>query len=294
MIVLAFVLSEYETISGIPETVEITASQPATIYYTLDGTLPDGYSTPYTGPIRMPTDSGTVILSAVAYYIVDSVLVPSGVISEVFSTDISDITRAKYVFFDGISYPGGLDIPFYFDAAGDPVFFLDIPPEDLDFILSDRDRDGTFVGTDNQVGALMPSETGSTIDDPTPLFSSANNQLEFRSDAKYIKIDGRASAEQPLSVRIINGPHMSLRNSRTSWGGIDYINFGNSNHKSGSLTRYFYNRDKKVIVFSYFDTTIGKWVNSIQDLPDPVEPPPRPITQTPFVVKWLPYGKHQA
>jgi len=296
MIVISLTPSDKEIISGIPQTVEISTNIPSTIYYTLDGTLPTPLTSVYTEPIYLPTMSGMVTISAVAYYFDGYSVVPSAVLTHMYATDVTDLNRTRYVFFEGIvySYPGGADIPLYYDYDGNPIFYIDTPLSDLEIIEPSTNRDGQEIGTDTEVVRLPYQYTGSIIDDAPPPFSSANNQEEFRSDARHILVDGRASAAARPSIDIINGPLMSLRDSRNSWGGVDYINLGKSNYFSGSATRYNFDRDKNVIVFSYFDSNSCRWVKSIQDLPPAPSDLPRPRYSSPHVYKWFQYGRYQS
>ncbi len=293
MITLTITPSEHEVISGIPQSVEITTNLPSTIYYTLDGTMPSLLSDVYVGPITLPTLSGSVVVSAVAYYLDEDTIVPSSILTETYTTDVTALNRTRYVFFEGIvySYPGGADIPFYYDHAGDPVFYIDIPASEIEFLQSETDAAGNYLGTDNQISIINPDYTGSLQDNTAPAYSSANNPGEFRPDAAFIEVDGRASAPVPVQVNILNGPLISLRNSRTSWSGIDYRTHGSENYFSGSATKYHYNREKNVIVFSYFDSNSSRWIKSIQDLPPVPENLPRPQYGPPHVYKWFMYGR---
>lgn len=295
MIIITLTPSEKEIISGIPQYVELSTNLPSTIYYTIDGTVPTPLSSVYTEQIALPTYSGMVTISAIAYYFDGYATVPSAILTQTYGTDNTDLGRTRYVFHEGIvySYPGGADIPLYYDFDGEPVLYIDTPLSELEIIQPDRAPDGSVIGTDNQVEMLAPEYTGSVIDDSPPLFSYANNQEEVRTDALYLLVDGRASTPNKPSVDIINGPLMSLRNSRGSWSGIDYINLGKSNYFSGSATRYHYDRSKNVIVFSYFDTNSCRWVRSIQDLPPAPTDLPTPRYSNPHVFKWFTYGRHQ-
>ena len=298
MITLTLIPSQIEIISGIPKTVQFSTNIPATVYYTLDGTLPTTLSPIATGPISLPTNENSVTVSAVAYYFDGYSLVPSAVLSHIFFTDQSALDRTRYVFFEGIvySYPGGLNIPFYFDAAGDPSFFLDIPPDEIDFIQSDTNSIGEFIGLDTAVIPVDPSFTSTYDDDPAPAFADGNDPENFRSDAQFIQIDGRASAPNPPVIDFINGPLMSLRNSRNSWSGVDFIDTYGTNYISGSATKYHYDRDKKVIVFYYFDSNSSRWVKSIQDLPADTTTgkTPPPTFSNPLVFHWFPFGRPQS
>ena len=58
--------SPLQKVAGIPQTVTIEANVPATIFYTLDGTIPDTTSRVAIGPITLPTNENTVVLQAFA------------------------------------------------------------------------------------------------------------------------------------------------------------------------------------------------------------------------------------
>lgn len=296
MIILSISKSDKEIISGIPQSIEISTNLPSTIYYTLDGYMPSPLSSVYVEPVYLPTTVGSITVSAIAYYFDGYAIVPSAILTQTYGTDNTALNRTRYVFFEGVvySYPGGANIPLYYDHAGEPVFYIDTPLSELEIIQPSTLPDGTVVGTDDQVQRISPEYTGSIIDDSPPLHSSANNQDEVRTDAMYLLVDGRASAANRPSVDIINGHLMTLRNSRTSWNGIDYVNLGNSNYFSGSATRYHYDRNKNVIVFSYFDSNSCRWVRSIQDLPPAPDGLPRPHYTNPHVFKWFTYGRHQS
>jgi hypothetical protein len=293
VVTVTFTPSEDETVSGIPDTVAIAVNVSATIYYTLDGTLPTLFSSVYVDPVELPTDENSVTLSAIAYYLDEmAMLVPTAVLSETYSTDHTDIDRTRYLHFEGVvySYPGGLDIPYYYDENGDVTFSLDIEESNLLFIDSDRDVAGNFVGTTNEVDPVDPDETATLIDNVIAPFSSPNNST-FNPEAYLIQIDGRAGAPEQV-VKLINGPYMSLRNLRTSYGGIEHYNIRGSRYVSGDATRYSINREKGIIVFNYFDTNTNRWVKSIQDL----EPAPAQASAAfspPLVFHWFNMGRHQ-
>lgn len=296
VVTLTFTPSETEIIAGIPESVEISSNSPATIYYTLDGTLPTLLSSIYTSAITLPTDENAVTLSAVAYYVDQGVQVPSAVLSNTYYTDQSDLNRTRWIFFEGVvySYPGGQDIPFYYDVNGDVSYEIDVDPAELDFIEPSRTRLGEEVGTDNEVTPVDPDETASLIDNEIPEFSTPNGDAPFKPSAKFILIDSRDGAEEQ-SVRLINGPYMSLRDSKRYFNGIDFYRLQGHNHISGSLTKIHYNRQKGVMVAYYFDSAESRWVKSISDLETPDTPPNQGQIRitNPLVFKWFNFGRQQ-
>jgi hypothetical protein len=59
-------------IPGIPATIAITTSEPCTIFYTLNNTVPNTFSPIYASPIQMPSNLLTVYLQVYATNGIDS------------------------------------------------------------------------------------------------------------------------------------------------------------------------------------------------------------------------------
>lgn len=297
---ITFDPSEEETVSGIPNTVAVETSDPATIYYTLDGTLPTLFTTVYTDPIKLPTNQNSVSLSVIAYYL-DGYgnLVPSAVLSNIYSTDWSEFAESsRFLHFEGVvySYPGGLDIPFYYDASGEVLFSIDIPEDDLfssdvEFLESDQDVDGNVLITEQDVGPASPDTMASSVGRSRARFSTPNSEI-FDPEAYVIQIDGRDGAGDQV-VQLINGPFMSLRDLKTSYGGVEFYNIQGENYISGDAAKPLVNREKGIIVFNYFDTNSGRFVKSIQKLAPATRPINGPPVVIPMVFHWFLYGRQQ-
>lgn len=298
-----------EIISGIPRFVEISSSSPATIYYTLDGSLPNQLSNVFTGPIELPTDKNTVTLSAVGYFLDGyNNLVPTPVLSNIYSPDQSDITdpvighggvqglsgRSRFLFFEGIVYifPGGLNIPFWYDSSGSASVFLDVPADQLDFIESNRNEDGSHRTLPLDIDRISAEETANLFDNNFQVFDTPDSDT-FNPDALYIVVDGR-SGDNLESTLLINGPHMDLRDPRRNFRGLDFYSFNNTNFRSGNMAGYHYDRDREIIVFYYNDTKSNRWIKSIQHL-EPVDTSalPKPFFGNPVVFKWFNWGRMQ-
>lgn len=297
IVTLTFTAQNDEIISGIPRFVEITSSEPASIYYTLDGTLPSQLSTAYTGPIEMPKGENSVTLSAVGY-VVDQFenVTPTPVLSNVYYSDVSEITKTRYFFFEGIvyMYPGGLDLPFWYDSSGNESVFIDVLEEELDNItlIPDRDELGAHRETDNEVSRIDPERTATLIDNDFKLFDTPDSDT-FNPEALFIRIDGRNETNTD-DVLLINGPHLSLRDPRRNYAGLDFYSNKNTNYRSSNFARSYYNRDKGIVVFYYYDTNNGRWVQSIQNLPDmDTSNLVKPSMGNPVVFKWFNFGRHQ-
>lgn len=294
VVTLTFVGRGHEKVAGIPEFVEIISGVAATIYYTLDGSLPTPLSTLYSGPVQMPTDVSSVVLSAVGYYFDGYGLVPTTVLSNRYGPDWSELRTAKFLTFDGITYmyPGGLNIPYWYDSSGEASVFLDVPPEDLSFIVSDRNADGSDRDSEVDFASVPPEKTGTRFDDNFDEFSS-DDEDTFNPDALFILIDG-TKPQDPADVTLINGPHMSLRDPRRNFRGLDFYSVNGTNYMSGSMLRYHIDRSKGIMAFYYFDSNSSRWVKSIQPLANTLNTvSPIQANSTPLVFKWNNYGRVQ-
>lgn len=78
--------SSEQIVSGIPKTVSVATNVPSTIFYTLDGTEPNLFSTIYTGPIFLPYAGFSVTLNVMA---TDGTNY-SPIVSETYQTNIVD------------------------------------------------------------------------------------------------------------------------------------------------------------------------------------------------------------
>lgn len=295
VVVLSFLNDEEEYISGIPRFVTIQSSEPAIIYYTIDGSIPNQLSQVYSDPIEMPIDGKAITLSAVGYYLDNlSNLVPTAILSNIYYTDQSDINKAKYVLYEGIvyMYPGGLDIPFLYDSAGAAAYFTDIPLEDLTFIESVRNSDGSQRELENEVSLFSYGRTSTYSKYQYNEFDTPTSDY-FNPDSLFILIDGRQEHLDGY-VKLFNGPHMDLRDPRRNFIGLDFYSHKTTNYRSTHATKSYYDRDKNIIVFYYFDTNMTKWVKSIQTLPDmDASKLLKPSMSSPVVFKWFNWGRVQ-
>lgn len=293
LITLSFKELGGQIIAGIPRFVEVLSSAPATIYYTLDGSLPNQLSTPYTQAIEMPTSSGEVILSAVGYFVDGySNLVPTPVLSNIYRTDVSDLSQ--FLLFDGIvyMYPNGQNIPFWYDKDGSASVFLDVPPDQIEFPISERDSIGLEIPGATGFDKQNPAETASAFDNDYQLFDQPSSDT-FNPEALFILVDGR-NPSNINDVLLINGPHMDLRDPRKNFGGLDFYSYHGTVYRSGSFTRHYYDRDREVIVFYYFDSNTGRWVKSIQKLEKrDAKALPKPTFSNPVVFQWFNFGRQQ-
>jgi hypothetical protein len=290
-IVITFTPLGQELISGIPNQVKITTNQPSIIYYTLDGTLPTVFSPQYFEPIQMPTDSGSVTLSVIAYFLDDhDSLVPSNIVSKTYQTDSSDIAANMRRLFAGVMYmyPGGLDIPYWYDYVGDVKISIDVPVEEFESSLkpSERNSDGSY--RENVEGGVT-KYISQTVNSP---YSTPSDLNLFDPKALHIVIDGRS--ENLDEVILSNSPHMWLVDPSKDLS-KEFRKEADAHHRSTGLMKAYYDRQSEIIVFYYVDTLTGRSIKSIQKLPK-ITPllTHNSVISNPLTFQWFKWGRHQS
>jgi len=268
-----------DLVAGIPQLVELATNLPATVYFTLDGSEPTAYSPVYVSPIQLPTalrvrlralaisgpDQGTLDLTFSA---------SPGLIGETrkgtFTGIVVDAYGVPEVVVDG--YGPNIDHPvtdneFTVDV---PVRGSDIPLVGLETKYSRTGFDGEGPGTLISIGfpTKEEQEHASAID---PRASSPNNDnVYFNPRSQFVVIDGR-DGYQDQSVFIINRPMGGTMDDTKYLGGKSL--YEPAPYISGSLVRHFYNYEKGIAVFYYFDGNECRWIKSIQKLQEPPLPP---------------------
>jgi len=286
---LIFEESEEQIIAGFPASVAILYSEPASlIYYTVDGSAPTMFSSIYTDPVLLPTDSQPFTLSAVAYSEIDGYFVPSEVLSYTWTLDNIVYFEQRKSAKSGVAYiyPGGADIPFWYDSEGNPATYLDVDPYEILFLESDRDEAGR-----PQPSAYHNEVTGPANTDMSYL--STLGAEDFNPEALFINIDTRPGSQHKPAVSVVNGPYMTLRNPDKYYRGLDYRTVDSSNHTSGQHIQSFHNRTTGTHVAYYFDTVDAKWIRSVSYV-EPAPTPVRrlPVYQRPLVFQWNLFGNY--
>ena len=87
IISITITASPTQTIPGIPDTIALSTNEPSTIFFTLDGSVPNLSSPIYIVPIVMPQTLLTVVLSVFATNGVDN----SAIITQTYSTTPSQL-----------------------------------------------------------------------------------------------------------------------------------------------------------------------------------------------------------
>jgi len=289
--------SASQLISGVPMLVALETNVPATIFYTLDGSVPTVFSAVYLDPIIMPTIS-TVRLRALAVSGSDI-----GYFDITYSTDTTDLVISRRIegygagiVVDAYNVPYVLMDGYGVDSQGEvdvPVRFSDYELQDLDIKYSRTGPDGEGLGTIITMGMPPYSqlEKASAVDwNPT----TPNHQnVFFNPKSLYITIDGRDGYEDQIVSPhvIINRPWAGTRNSVKYLQGKEM--YEPQPYISGGHVRTHYNYEKGIAVAYYFDHNETRWIKSIQSF-DPNTVPQgigsRRLVGGPLVFKWI-YNK---
>jgi hypothetical protein len=242
---LTIIESSDQDLPGIPNTISITSNEPATIFYTLDGSPPDTYSPVYMGPISMPKTLLNVSLNIIATNGIDQ----SAVITKSYSTtatlipvnmgertphatvtNLNNSSTSNSLFPFGTSSPNptftytesskaGITVfdqsqsatSSGFDSEGNPAGFTNKPPEVYDFrkIYSTSNKEGEVVpGVGN-----LPAKT-TIIGKQSPV-EYTQKQSSFKDkifNPKAFVIFQDSTDEDQTNPVHINRPYFSLEN----------------------------------------------------------------------------------
>ena len=314
IITITIVPTKSELIAGIPQEFEIYTNAPATIFYTFDGTEPTTSSSVYTTALTLGSESSyrlRVLALSGSHY---------GVLDYTFSSNQGEKTGRNrrvpgesggivvdaYGTLNKIIDGYGIDTLDSYDGYWDGYNWIDgyvIPSRNTydDYLVVQPARFNDGEDYDFQQGTTGPSGIGpgaAIITEVDPDFlesasafnieaSTPNNNIYFNPNSLYIVVDGR---EDNLVVPVINKPYSIMRNLEKFGGGREYYN--PNPYLSGSLVRMMYDEEREVVVFYYFDGNEGRWIKSIQSLPQGTIP--KGLGQRkgniPLIFKWV-YNK---
>lgn len=291
MAVISVIITEStdQVVAGIPKTISIETNIPSTIFYTLDGSAPNLFSTIYIGPIFLPFNSLSVTLNVLATNGTDY----SPIVTENYITNMLDNTRLPHSTTDiqpndssgGDLYPFGTEptqpqgtylspgdagitvddsalpsIPSGFDGNSNPTGFTNqsYTVENYQIVYSTTNAEGE---TGHGIGNL-PATAQIKPDDPTP---ETTEQFSTMFDPKAFVIFQDFDKENPNDPPQINRQFFSLEDPNKARDGNYYFNSGlDAPPVSGSFLRSHYNPRDNTISYYYLDTWTNKWIISKQ------------------------------
>jgi hypothetical protein len=288
--------SQTETVPGIPDIISITTSEPAAIFYTLDGTLPTTYSNPYVSPILMPQGPLTIVLNVVAFNQVDF----SAVVTQTYTANNaaiitsagdrlphSAVTPLNTTSTSNSLFPFGTNSPnpnfnylnpsdagttVYnqsqpatssgFDGNGNPAGFTNQPISNYQFkqLYSTVNEEGEVlpgVGTLPGQVTIIGKQTASEY---TQEFSNFADKI-FNPRALVVFQD--TTTEDPTNPVHINRPYFSLEDQEVVRdGNLLYNSTLDSPPTMGGFVNRFYNARTNMMTSYYYDNTVGRWIIS--------------------------------
>jgi hypothetical protein len=263
-LLLTMIESESSIISGVPEYVEFETSEPSTIFYTIDGSVPDEADLIAVGRLYMPTHGRAFTLKVIAVSGQES----SDILEEDYSTDSSDLTRTRNTGDEGIVvlHSDGIYVDHRsFDFEGQDAQKTSIDFLDLHIVADTTNKKGESLAnktlrTDTTYSFinLLDRSLGAGM-----VHVSSINDANFYPDAKVINMDGSTrELLESQTERVINRPNGTL--SPTSNFYNDHL--PERSLVSGSFIRSMYNPITNKMVFYYRESRENRWIKSTQNV----------------------------
>jgi hypothetical protein len=263
-IILTMTQSDVEYVSGIPEYIELSANKPSTIFYTIDGSVPDiATSDIFVDKVFFPTNTSYIELNVLA---ISSDGDSDSFVHE-FYTSQSGLDGRRLVGDEGINIlKVGEEVVdnLSFDSSGDATQETSIEISSLDIKTSIYDSSGyKNPGGSSHDFISFPSIENRSDDSTIFGKSSVNDNIFFNPKAGYIEIDGTTDAALlSQEVRIVN---------RTS-GTMSTVGRGFNDHLlqappvTGNLVRSHYSPRTNMYVSYYYESRECRWIVSRQTI----------------------------
>lgn len=296
IISITIIESPDQTIPGIPNTITITASEPAIIFYTLDGSIPNTYSPVYVGPILMPQNLLRVTLKIFATNQIDS----SGVITQEFIGNASEITtmagdRLPHAAVTPVNNVSTTNSLFPFGTSGPNPNFRYLNPGDAGTTVynesepatpSGFDAEGNPAGFTNQpISNFKFKQVYSTVNVEGEVFPGVGNlpakvtiigkqtPVEYRPEIsnfadklfnpRALVIYQDTTTEDPTNPVNINRPYFSMEDQEiVRDGNLLFNSTLDSPPTMGGFVNRNYNPRTNMMTHSYYDNTVGRWIFS--------------------------------
>ncbi len=285
IISISVIKSDDELVAGIPKTVSISTSIPATIFYTLNGVDPTIFSDIYISPINLPTNKPSVVLKIFATNGVDN----SVIITEEYSPSYDPNSRLP---FSGnlapsqnpfpidpspfgtnptfpnqpATLPGTAGTTIYrpydpneeeltlgYGAEKDPNSFVNQDPNNLNYkYVSSENKTENYA----QIGTLPPIDVLQPI--PPPEQAHTDDKL-FDPKAYVIYQDVRK--EDPNDPAFIHSQYFTLEDPNKVSDGNLYFNCGQDvPAPSGAFVKQHFNSRENTMTYYFWDSKANKWM----------------------------------
>jgi len=262
MITLTATASEIAFISNIPSFVVFETDVPSTVYYTLDGSVPDVESLIAVGKVQMPTSSRAVTLRAIA--------ISPGDVSEIITLNYNvnslGLDGPRRVGAEGISILSAGSIALdslALDADGSAAQESSIPFVELDMKASTVNAAGIRI-KNGKTSIPFINFSESVIASDKFTSSTPNSNAEFDPRAKFIIINGSTQEKMDeQSVKIINRTY-------STFGPVSkFYDEKIGEHEpivTGNYVRSFYDSKKGLYVSYYWESLESRWIRSVQSI----------------------------
>jgi hypothetical protein len=263
IIIITMTESDNQLISGIPEYVEFSTSEPATVYYTFDGEDPNTDSDMAANKVYLPTLIPSFTLKAIALTNIGE----SAILEQDYAVDQTNLNGSRRVGKEGIQVLPADGIPvdsLSIDINGNNAQETVIEIVDLDIKTSKTNRIGErLIGNSAHdfINFVEPEISSSRTEKERS--SPNDNNVDFNPNANVIIIDGFEEEDaQNQVVKIINRPH----------GTMSVVSpFYNEHLQSepiitGNLVRMMYDPGTGKVVFYYSESRENRWIKSIQKI----------------------------
>ena len=274
--------SDEQIISGIPKSISVSSSVPATIFYTLDGSEPNLFSKIYISPIILPTDKLSIILKILAISGNETSLI----FTEVYNSNIINNTRLPHAATNaepqsqienlypfgsqfttsdqylnssesGVNVNTSNNISNGFDGNGNVNNFTDKPYTEENFNIKYSETNS--LGESGYGIGNLPNKIKIDQEPAIPEFTS---QFTKTFDPRAFIIFQDFEKENPEDPAQINRQFFSLQSDNTR-DGNNYFNYGlDSPPVNGTFLRAHYNPRENTITHYYLDTWSNKWIIS--------------------------------
>jgi hypothetical protein len=282
-IILTMTESENQLISGLPEYVEFETSEPATVFYTFDGSEPDEDSDMAAGRVYLPTLLGSFTLKAFATNTISS----SVTLEEDYFVTQDDLRSSRRVDEEGITVlPSGEDPidSLAVDADGNDAQETVVERDDLDIKTSRTNRIGEKLESGSSKDFINFVEDEITSITEEFVSSPNDDNYDFNPNAKVIIINGYTQEDtESQAVQVINRPHGTMTVTSPFYN----EHLQQEPIVTGNFVRSMYNPNTRKIVFYYAESRENRWIKSIQKVEDPITIDVTGGVEPGFVFQWI-------